>query len=60
MAATQLQIDATVNVRVAEQGFPSESKDDNIVNLIESFEPAANVVLAKVDVDEILRAHLDY
>ena len=60
MAATQLQIDATVNVRVAEQGFLSESKDDNIVNLIESFEPAANVVLAKVDVDEILRAHLDY
>ena len=59
MAATQLQIDATVNVRVAEQGFLSESKDDNIVNLIESFEPAANIVLAKVDVDEILHAHLD-
>ena len=48
-----------VNVWVAEQGFPLESKDDDIVDLVESFEPAANAILAKVDVDEILHARLD-
>ena len=36
-----------------------ESKDDDIIDLVKSFEPAANVVLAKVDVDEILLAWLD-
>jgi len=44
---------------VAEQGFPPESKDDDIVDLVKSFEPAANAVLAKVDEDEILHACLD-
>jgi len=48
-----------VNVRVAEQGFLPESKDDDIVDLVESFELATNAALAKVDVDEILHAHLD-
>jgi hypothetical protein len=33
--------------------------DDDIVDLIESFEPAANAILPKVDVDEILHANLD-
>jgi hypothetical protein len=36
-----------------------KSKDDDIINLVESFKPAANTVLAKVDVDEILHACLD-
>jgi hypothetical protein len=44
---------------VVEQGFLPESKDDDIVDLIESFEPATNSLLAKVDVDEILHARLD-
>jgi hypothetical protein len=44
---------------VAEQGFPPESKDEDIVDLVESFELAANAVIAKVDVDEILHACLD-
>jgi hypothetical protein len=35
-----------------------ESKDDDIIDLVESFEPTANVVLAKVDMDEILHACL--
>ena len=51
MAATQLQIDATVNVWVVELGFVLESKDDDIIDLVESFEPTANAVLGKVDVD---------
>ena len=48
-----------VNLGVAEQGFPPCSTDDEIVDLIESFEQAANAVLPKVDVDEILHANLD-
>ena len=42
-----------------ERGFPLESKDDDIVDLAESFESAASTVLAKVDVDEILHAYLN-
>jgi len=48
-----------VNIRVAEQGFPPGLMDDDIINLIESFELAANAVLPKVDMDEILHANLD-
>ena len=48
-----------VNLGVAEQGFLPRSIDDDIADLIESFEPAANIVLPKVDVDEILHANLD-
>jgi hypothetical protein len=44
---------------VAEQGFPSGSTDDDISDLIKSFEPAANAILPKEDVDEILHANLD-
>ena len=47
LAAAQLQIGAVVNIRVVEQGFSSGSKDNDIDDLIESFEPAANVVFAK-------------
>ena len=48
-----------MNVRVAEQCFSLESKDDDIIDLAESFESTANAVLAKVDVDEILHALLN-
>ena len=48
-----------MNLRVAEQGFLPCSTDGDIAYLIESFEPANNVVLPKVDVDEILHANLD-
>ena len=44
---------------MAEQGFPLRLMDDDIAYLIESFEPATNVVLQKVDVDKILHAILD-
>jgi hypothetical protein len=33
--------------------------DDDIADLIESFEPAANAVLSKVDVELILHANLN-
>jgi len=44
---------------VAEQGFSPRSMDDDIADLIESFEPAANAILSKVDMDEILHVNLD-
>jgi hypothetical protein len=48
-----------MNLKIAKQGFPPCSMDDDIANLIQSFEPATNAVLPKVDVDEILHANLD-
>ena len=44
---------------MSEQGFSLESKDNDIIDLVKSFELATNTILAKVDVDEILHAHLD-
>ena len=48
-----------MNLGVAEQGFLPRSTDGDIAYLIESFESAANIVLPKMDVDEILHANLD-
>jgi hypothetical protein len=48
-----------MNIRVVEQDFLPESKDDDIIDMVESFELATNAILAKVDADEILHAHLD-
>ena len=48
-----------MNVWVAKQGFLLRSTDDDITDLIESFKPAANAVLPKVDVELILDANLD-
>ena len=45
LAAAQLQISVAVNVWVVEQGFPPGSIDDETTDLIESFEPDANVIL---------------
>jgi hypothetical protein len=45
-----------MNVLVVKQGFPLESMDNDIIDLVESFEPA---ILAKVDVDEILHTRLN-
>lgn len=58
LAATQLQIGTAVNLGVVEQGFLPSSMDDDIADLMVSFEVAANAVLPKVDVDEILHANL--
>ena len=48
-----------MNVRVVEQGFPPGSDDNEIYDLIESLEPTATAILAKVNVDKILHARLD-
>ena len=48
-----------MNLGVVEQGFLLCLIDDDIADLIESFEPATNTILPKVDVDEILHANLN-
>ena len=48
-----------MNLGVAEQGFLPHSMNNDIADLIKSFELAAIAVLAKVDMDEILLANLD-
>ena len=48
-----------MNVWVAKQGFSPGSMDDDIADLIESFEAATNTVLLMVDIDEILHANLN-
>ena len=48
-----------MNIRVAEQGFLSVLIDDDMADLIESFEPAANPILSKVDMELIMHANLD-
>jgi hypothetical protein len=44
---------------VVEQSFLLVSKDDDIDDLVKSFELATNTILAKVDVELILHAILD-
>ena len=48
-----------VNVQVVEQGFSSGSDDNEIDDLIESLRPAANGILAKLNMEQILHARLD-
>ena len=48
-----------MNVRVVEQGFPLGSDDNEIDGLIGSLWPATNGILAKLNVEQLLHAHLD-
>jgi hypothetical protein len=48
-----------VNVRVVEQGFPLRSDDNEIDDLIEGLWLAANGILVKLNVEQILHACLD-
>jgi hypothetical protein len=59
LIAAQLRIGRVVNLGVAERGFSPRSTDDDITDLIESFESAANAILPMVDVDEFLHGNLD-
>ena len=59
LAAAQLQLGKAVNVRVVEQGFPPGSNDNEIDDLIESLRAAANGILAKLNVEQILHALLN-
>ena len=59
LAAAQLQFGEAVNVRVVEQGFPPGSDDNENDDLIESLQPATNSILAKLNVEQLLHAHLD-
>ena len=44
---------------MVEQGFSSGSDDNEIDNLIESLELATNAILAKLNMEQILHAHLN-
>ena len=59
LAVAQLQFGEAVNVRVVEQGFPLGSDDNEIDDLIVSLRPAANGILAKLNVEQILQACLE-
>ena len=59
LAATQLQFGKALNVRVVKQGFLPGLDDNEINDLIESLRPAANGILAKLNMEQILHAHLD-
>ena len=48
-----------MNVRVVEQGFPPGTDDNEIYDLIESLKPAANAILAKLNMEQILHARLN-
>ena len=43
---------------MVEQGFPSGWDDNEINDLIKSLQPATNGNLAKLNVEQILHAHL--
>ena len=59
LATAQLQIGVAVNVRVVEQGFSARSDNNEIDDLIKSLEPAANAILVKLNMEQILHARLD-
>jgi hypothetical protein len=59
LAAAQLQFGKAVNVWVVEKGFALGSNHNEIDDLIESLRPAANGILVKLNVEQILHAHLD-
>ena len=48
-----------MNVRVVEKGFLLGLKDDDINNIVDGLDAAANAVLAKVDMEKIQHAWLN-
>jgi hypothetical protein len=49
-----------VKVQVVQQTFPPAPEDEDYIDdLFKHVEPAANAILAKVNVNEILHDHLD-
>ena len=60
MVAAQLEFGAVVKVMVAQQAFPPAPEDEDYIDdMFKCIEPAANVVLAKVNVVEILHDRLN-
>jgi hypothetical protein len=59
LATAQLQFGKAMNIQVAAEGFLPGSDNNEIDDLIESLQPAANSILAKLNVEQLLHAHLD-
>ena len=50
-----------VKVRVVQQAFPPAPEDEDYIDdLFKRIEPAISIVLAKVNMDEILNDRLDH
>ena len=60
LVAAQLEFGTVVKVWVVQQAFPPTPEDkDYIDDLFKRVESAANAILAKVNMDEILHDRLD-
>ena len=60
LVTAQLEFGAVVKVRVVQQAFPPMPEDEDYIDdLFKNVEPATNIVLAKVNMDEILHDRLD-
>ena len=60
LVAAQLEFSAMVKVRVVQQAFPPTPEDEDYIDdLFKCVEPAANAILAKVNVDDIFHDRLD-
>ena len=59
LVAAQLQFGAMVKVRVVQHAFPPTPEDEDYIDdLFKRVESAANAILAKVNMDEILHDRL--
>ena len=60
LVAAQLEFGTMVKVQVVQHAFPTAPEDEDYIDdLFKRVEPATNVVLAKVNMDEILHDRLD-
>ena len=61
LIAAQLEFGVVVKVWVVQQAFPPTPEDEDYIDdLFKHVEPAANTILAKVNMDEILHDHLEH
>ena len=60
LVAAQLEFGVVVKVQVVQQAFPPAPKDEDYIDdLFKCIKPAANAILAMVDMDKILHDSLD-
>jgi hypothetical protein len=59
LAAAQLRSGDAVDLRQADSGFPPQSSSTTIESLVADFGTAGDAILARVDVEQILRSTLD-
>ena len=61
LVAAQLEFSTVGKVQVVQQAFPLTPEDEDYIDdLFKRVDPAANVVLVKVDMEEIMHDRLDH